>query len=138
MATLPVNLGTAGYFTALAKTGISTTGTTAIIGDIGVSPAAATYITGFGLGMDPSNHFSNSSLVTGKVYAADYAPPTPAVMTTAISDMELAYTDAAGRAPGFTELFAGNLVVPHTLVPGVYKWSSGVLITPDLTLSGSA
>jgi len=40
----PVNLGTAGDFVILAKTGISVTGTTAIVGDLGVSPAAATYI----------------------------------------------------------------------------------------------
>ncbi len=77
----PVNLGTAGNFAILAKTGVSTTGTTSIVGDIGVSPAAATYITGFGLIMDASNTFSTSSLVTGKVYAADYTPPTPATMS---------------------------------------------------------
>lgn len=63
--TLPDNvLGTAGNFAILAKTGISTTG------NIGVSPAAATYITGFGLIMDKSNTFSTSSLVIGKVYAS--------------------------------------------------------------------
>ena len=79
----PVDLGTAGNFVILAKSGISTTGTTSIVGDIGVSPIAATAITGFGLILDSTNTFSISSLVTGKVYAADYAPPTPANMTTA-------------------------------------------------------
>jgi hypothetical protein len=34
----PVDLGTSGNFVILAKTGISTTGTTSIVGDIGVSP----------------------------------------------------------------------------------------------------
>ena len=43
-----INLGTAGNFTVLAKSGISTTGATSITGNIGVSPAAATFITGFG------------------------------------------------------------------------------------------
>ena len=62
-----VNLGSAGNFAVLAKTGISTTGTTSIVGNIGVSPAAASYITGFGLTMDVSNTFSTSALVTGKV-----------------------------------------------------------------------
>lgn len=38
---LGVDLGNAGNFTILSKSGISTTGTTAIIGDIGVSPIAA-------------------------------------------------------------------------------------------------
>src|SRR5450759_1005553 len=92
-----VNLGTAGDFVILAKTAVSTTGTTAITGDIGLSPAAASFITGFGLVMDATGTFSTSVpliLVTGKVYASDYTPPTPAKMTTAVSDMEAAYTDA--------------------------------------------
>lgn len=133
-----VNLGTAGNFIALAKTGISTTGTTSIVGDIGVSPAAASYITGFGLIADSSNRFSTSSLINGKVYAADYSPPTPSVMTTAISDMETAYTDAAGRTlPDYTELGSGN-IGGMTLAPGLYKWSTGVTIPTDVTLAGNS
>jgi hypothetical protein len=113
-------------------------GTTSIVGDIGVSPAAATYITGFGLIADSSNTFTTSSLVTGKVYAADYIAPIPANMTTAISDMQTAYTDAAGRAlPTAAELGAGN-IGGMTLAPGLYKWSTGVLIPTGVTLSGSA
>jgi hypothetical protein len=92
-------------------------------------------MTGFGLVMDHSNQFSRSSLVTGKVYAADYTPPTPATMTAAISAMDAAYTDAAGRAPGVTELGAGN-IGGMTIAPGVYKWSTGVTIPTDVTLSG--
>ena len=136
---LPVNLGTAGNFVILAKTGVSTTGTTAVVGDIGLSPAAASYVTGFGLIADATNTFSRSSLVTGKIYAADYAPPTPSNMTTAIGDMELAFTDAAGRSlPDFTELYAGD-ISGRTLVPGLYKWGTGVLITSaGVTLSGGA
>ena len=117
-----VNLGTAGDFVILSKAGISTTGTTGIVGDIGVSPIDSTAITGFGLGMDATNTFANSSLVTGKVYAADYTPPTPAKMTTAVSDMETAYTDAAGRTnPTATELGAGNiggLTIPPAFTNG--------------------
>src|SRR3989339_673281 len=105
----PVNLGTSGDFVILTTTGITSTGTTSITGDIGVSPIDHTAITGFGLIADSSNQFSTSSLVNGSIYAADYAPPTPAVMTTAISNMETAYTDAAGRAPDSTELGAGNI-----------------------------
>ena len=135
----PVDLGTAGNFVVLGKTGVSTTGTTAVTGDIGLSPAAATYITGFGLIMDASNVFSTSSLVTGQVFAADYAVPTPANLTTAVSDMETAFTDAAGRSlPDFTELYAGD-ISGQTLVPGLYKWGTGVLITSaGVTLSGGA
>ena len=131
-----VPLGSAGDFAILAKSGISTTGTTSIIGNIGVSPIAATAITGFGLIMDSSNQFSTSSKVTGKVYAANYAVPTPVKMTTAVSDMQIAYTNAAGRTlPDFTELGAGN-IGGMTLTPGLYKWGTGVIIPTDVTLSG--
>jgi hypothetical protein len=135
----PVNLGTAGNFVILAKAGVSTTGTTVVVGDIGLSPAAATYITGFDLIADSTNTFSTSSLVTGRLYSANYAPPTPANMTTAVSDMETAFTDAAGRTtPDFTEKGAGD-ISGLTLVPGLYKWGTGVLITgAGVTLSGGA
>jgi Ice-binding-like len=135
----PVNLGTAGNFVILAKTGISTTGTTSVVGDIGVSPIDSTAITGFGLTMDSSNTFSTSALVTGRVYAADYASPTPTMLTTAVSDMETAYDDAAGRTnPDHTELGAGD-ITSLTLAPGLYKWSTGVLIgAAGVTLSGGA
>ncbi|HEY9166927.1 MAG TPA: ice-binding family protein [Candidatus Kryptonia bacterium] len=136
---LPVNLRTAGNFAILAKTGVSTTGTTAVTGDIGVSPAAATYLTGFGQTLDPSGTFSTSSLVTGKLYAADYTAPTPTYVGTAVSDMLTAYTDAAGRTlPDTTELGAGD-ITGDTLTPGLYKWSTGVTISAGgVTISGSA
>lgn len=82
---------------------------------------------------------SVEGIVTGKVYAADYAVPTPVNLTTAISDMETAFVDAAGRAiPDFTELGAGN-ISGMTLSPGLYKWGTGVLITgAGVTISGGA
>jgi len=134
-----VNLGTSEDFVVLAKTGISTTGTTEITGDIGLSPASASYITGFDLIMDSTGTFSTSSLVDGKVYASDYTDPTPAKMTTAVSDMETAYTDAAGRTnPDYTELYAGD-VTGETLTSGLYKWDTGVLISEGgVTISGAS
>jgi hypothetical protein len=132
-----VDLGSAGNFVILAKTGISTTGATSVTGDIGVSPVTATAITGFGLTLPASGAFSTSSLVVGKVYAPDYAVPTPANMTTAINDMQTAYTDAAGRASNVTELGAGN-IGGLTLAPGVYKWGTGLLIPTNVTLTGGA
>jgi hypothetical protein len=139
-----INLGSAGNFSILTKSGISTTGITSIEGDIGVSPAAASAITGFGLIMDTdgqSSHTTIATLVTGKVYASDYAPPTPSNLTTAVSDMETAYTTANNLvtpAPVLEE-GAGN-ISGLTLAPGLYKWSTGVLIDPDasVTLSGGA
>jgi hypothetical protein len=135
---VPINLGTSGNFTILTETGITTTGVTSIIGDIGVSPIAATAITGFGLIKDASNQFSLTPIVTGKVYAADYAAPTPSIMTTAVSDMKTAFTTANGLtypAPK-VQMYAGD-ISGRTLSPGVYKWSTGVLITSTgVTLSG--
>jgi len=135
-----VNLGTAGDFVILSKTGISTTGVTHITGDIGVSPEAATAITGdFALMMNVSGTFSTSTLVTGNIYAADYTDPTPTKMITAVSDMETAYTNAAGRTlPDHTELYTGDLT-GQTLTPGLYKWGTGVLVSAGgVTISGSA
>src|SRR5207253_2640906 len=65
---LTVNLGTAGNYVILAKTGVSTVPPAVITGNLGVSPAAATYITGFALTADSTNAFSTSAQVTGKVY----------------------------------------------------------------------
>ena len=134
----PVDLKTASNFVILTETGITATGATSIVGDIGVSPITGAAMTGFGLIPDPSNQFATSSLVTGKVYAADYAIPTPTIMTAAIGDMQTAYNDAAGRTlPDSTELGAGN-IGGMTLAPGLYGWSSGVMISADLTLSGNS
>lgn len=132
-----VNLGTAGSFVILTKTGVTSVPPAAITGDLGTSPIAAAAITGFALVADSTNVFSTSSQVTGNVYAANYASPTPSKMTTAIGDMEHAFTDAAGRAPGVTELGAGN-IGGRTLVAGVYKWSTGVLVPTNVTLEGSS
>jgi len=135
-STVAVNLGTAGNYAILAESGISSVPTCAITGNLGISPAAATFITGFSLIADSTNAFSTSRQVTGKVYAADYTAPTPSNLTTAIGDMETAFTDAAGRAPNVTGLGAGN-IGGMTLAPGVYKWSTGLLIPANVTLSGS-
>ena len=133
-----INLGSAGNFTVLAKSGISTTGATSITGNIGVSPAAATFITGFGLIASTDTTYSTTPIVVGNVYAASYTSPTPTVLTTAISDMQTAYTDGAGRSnPTATELGAGN-IGGLTITPGLYKWGTGVTILSNVTLSGGA
>lgn len=135
-AQAPVNLGAAGNFAILAKSGISTVPPSAVTGDMGVSPIDSTALTGFSLVLDGTTEFATSAQVTGKIYAASYAPPTPANLTTAVSDMETAFTDAAGRTlPDHTELGAGN-IGGLTLAPGLYKWGTGVTIPADVTLAG--
>ena len=129
-----VDLGTAEDFAILAEALISTTGVTHITGDIGISPAATTFITGFGL-VDATG-YATSSLITGKAYAADMADPTPAKMTLAIADMHLAYTDAAGRtSPDHLNLGTGA-IGGLELAPGLYKWDTAVVIGDNLTLNG--
>ena len=134
---MPVALGAAGDYAILAKAAISSVPTSAITGNVGLSPAAATFITGFSLTADSSNVFSTSPQVTGRVYAADYAVPTPSDLTAAVGDMEIAFTDAAARAPDVTELGAGN-IGGMTLAAGVYKWGTGLLVPTDVVLDGNA
>ena len=133
-----VNLGTAGNYVILAKSGISTVPPSSLTGDLGVSPIDSTAITGFSLILDGSGEFATSSQVTGRVYAANYASPTGTQLTTAVGDMQTAYTDAAGRTlPDHTELGSGN-IGGMTLASGLYKWSTGVTIPTSVTLSGGS
>ncbi|KAF4618270.1 hypothetical protein D9613_011640 [Agrocybe pediades] len=131
-----VNLGTAAGFTILAETGISTVPPSAITGNIGVSPIAAIGLTGFSLTADPSGTFSTSNQVVGKVFAASFTSPTPSQLTTAVSDMNTAFTDAVGRVnPSFTNLNNGA-IGGLTLKPGLYKWTGGVTAASGFTISG--
>ncbi|RKH34884.1 DUF3494 domain-containing protein [Corallococcus praedator] len=133
---MPVSLGTAGNFAILAKSGISSVPASRVTGDMGVSPAAASYFTGFSLVADATNVFALSSQLVGKAYAANSAVPTPSNLTTAVSNMEGAYNNAAGRpTPDFLNLGSGN-IGGKTLVPGLYKWTSTVTLPADVTLSG--
>src|ERR1022692_817580 len=126
----PVNLGKAGTFAILTKTGITDVYASAVTGDVGTSP-----ITGAAL-------LLTCTEVSGNVYSVDAAGPLPCVttdatlLTGAVGDMEFAYTDAAGRtSPDFTELGAGE-IGGLTLAPGLYKWGTAVTISKNVTLSG--
>ena len=125
----PVRLGSAGGFALLSKSGITDVYASAVKGDVGTSP-----ITGAAL-------LLSCTEVTGRIFVVDAAGPPCAIndatfLTSAVSDMETAYRDAAGRlSPDATELGAGE-IGGLTLAPGLYKWGTGVLITKDVTLSG--
>ncbi len=124
-----VNLGVAGNFAILSKTGITSVYKSSITGDIGTSP-----ITGAAMVLDCGE-------VTGNVYSVDAAGPacittSASMLTTAISNMQTAYTDAAGRkTPDFVNLGAGN-IGGKTLTPGLYKFTSSVVIPTDIALAG--
>jgi hypothetical protein len=80
-----------------------------VAGNVGLSPAAATFLTGFSPVLDSSGTFSKSAQVTGELFAASYTSPTPSMLTTAISDLQTAYTDASGRTlPDFLNLGTGK------------------------------
>ncbi len=132
----PVDLGDAGGYVLLTKTGITNVAPTVLTGNVGVSPIASTAMTGFTLEMDVSGTFATSTQVIGRVYAADFAAPTPTVLGDAVTAMEAAFTDAAGRsAPDFVELAAGDLG-GQSLAPGLYRWATTVTIPTDVTLVG--
>ncbi len=168
-----VNLGTAANYAILDEatvtfTPIATTTTTAtIIGDIGLSPAAASFMTGFSLALDAGKCFSTSTQVTGKLYAADYSsvngcmasPDTATVLTTAVSDKNTAYSAAAAmptaggglpagsphECPGVGAMSDVNNALtagggfPSTGLPaGVYTCGVNITIPGNLTLNGSA
>jgi hypothetical protein len=125
------NLGLAGNFGILSKSGITDVYKSTITGDVGTSPIAGTALL---LACDE---------VVGSIYTVNDAGPAcrvvnPSMLSTAVLDMEAAYTDLAGRSnPNFVELHSGNLG-GKTLLPGLYKWSSTVNIPLDLTILGGA
>jgi hypothetical protein len=134
----PVDLGTAGNFAILSKSGVTNVPQSLITGNVGTSPIAQTAITGFALTLDSSGEFATSTQVDGRIYAASAAAPTPAMLTTAVLDMQAAYVDAAGRTnPDVLNLGAG-VIGGQTLAPGVYKWASTLVIATDITLEGNA
>ena len=131
-----VLLGTSGNFAILTKTGVSTVPQSAITGDVGVSPAATTYLTGFGLTVTPT--YAVSTQVTGNLFGADMAPPTSTYLASAVADMHTAYLDAAGRLfPDYLNLFTGD-IGGKTLPAGLYHWDSSVSMPLGMTISGNS
>lgn len=111
-------------FVILAGSLISNVPTSSITGDIGLSPAARSYITGFGL-----------NEVTGSIYASNDVSPAgvSAMLTAAKGDLTTAYNDAAGRTSTDIVLLSGN-IGGLTLTPGLYKSSGALSISSgDLT-----
>src|ERR1700694_4484225 len=110
----PVPLGTAASFAILTKSGITDVFPSAINGNVGASP-----ITGAAI------HLRCTEMMTGIIYSVDAAGPlpcrvtAPTLLTKAVGDMEIAYTNAAGRKlPNFTDL-GGGKIGGLTLVPGL-------------------
>jgi hypothetical protein len=89
--------------------------TSAITGNIGVSPIAATAITGFSLTGHSTGKYSKSLQLSGtsQAHAGDYAVPTPSMLTDAVSNMQVdsqaAYNLAAGLDSAKTNTAVGTL-----------------------------
>jgi len=127
-----VNLGVAGDFAILSKSGVTDVYKSSITGDVGTSP-----ITGAAI-------LVTCTEVVGSIYSVDAAGPLPCRITnatklgTAILNMQAAYTDAAGRSnPDFLNLGAGS-IGGKTLTRGLYKWSTSLVIPTNVTISGSS
>jgi len=105
---LAVPLGSTSSFAVLGGSTVTSTGATALTGDMGVSPGTA--ITGFPPGT-----------LTGATHAGN------ATSATAMTDLTTAYNNAAGRTVGAVTI-AGN-IGGLTLTPGLYKSTSSLAIS---------
>lgn len=113
-----VDLGVAGNFVILSKKGITDVYKSTIKGHVGASP-----ITGAAV-------LLKCNEVTGTIYTIDFEGTLPCRvtnatrLTTAVGDMQTAYTNAAGCVnPIFLNLGAGT-IGGKTLTRGLYKWTS--------------
>jgi hypothetical protein len=137
---MPVNLLTAGNFVILTKTGITNVPTSAITGNIGASPITAAAMDNISCSEITGTIYGANAAYTGSgdVTCFEGTGPDNTLVANGVLDMGTAYRDAAGRTnPDFTELHAGD-ISGQTLVPGLYKWGTNVLINTDTTLNGNA
>jgi len=132
----PVNLLSAENFVILAKTTITDVPSSAITGNIGVSPAAGSFIGVTCPEMTGTIYTVDATYVgSGDVTCVAPGPgANKTLVDNAILDMGTAYADAAGRSlPDATELGDGN-ISGLTITPGLYKWSTFVNVNTDVTL----
>jgi hypothetical protein len=118
----------------LAGTAVTDVPTSAITGDVGLSPAPGSDYAGL-----------TQAEVTGTVYATDATGPggsvnDPALLTTAKNDLTTAYVSAAGELPTTTFTAGDNQLGGQTLVAGVYAFghatSANITAASPLVLNG--
>jgi uncharacterized protein (TIGR03437 family) len=113
VAQTSVSLGSTGSFAVLAGGGVGNTGASKVTGNIGAGPGNS--VTGF-----------SSATVTGAIHSGD------SVSAQAMTDLNTAFSDAAGRAQSAS--VSGD-VGGQTLTSGVYNSSSALAISNgNLTL----
>lgn len=138
----PVNLLSANGFVIVAETAITDAGAplSTITGNIAIDPVAGSAITGVSCGnvTGAGTIYSSGGYTGGWDSNVTCAVTSPGTALAVRSAMETAYTDAATRTgPNTTELGAGN-IGGLTIAPGLHKWSTGVTIPTNVTLSGDA
>jgi ice-binding like protein len=114
-----------------------------VTGNVGLSPNARVGLTGWSLISEPTDTSFTSSQVVApfKLFAADNVGGTTSVdLTTAVGNMQTAYTTAAAQtaSSAATTNVGGGTLTSLTLSRGVYEWGSAVNIPTDLILNGSA
>ncbi len=107
-------LGTAQNFAVLGGAAVTSTGTSAVTGDLGVGPGTA--VTGF----------PPATVVGGTIHVAD------AVALLAQADTTTAYNAIAGTATNAT--LTGTDLGGLTLLPGVYRFATSAQLTGTLIL----
>ena len=121
LGSLGANAQSLDTFAILGGSTITNTGTSVIVGNIGLSPGSA--ITGKGPGAD-------QIILTGEYFQAD------GVAVQAKSDLATTYNVLMNRP--VTEALVGNELGGRTLTAGVYSFDSEANLNGTLTLQGDA
>jgi len=131
-----VDLRTTDDFAVLAGSAISDTGTTTIIGNVGLDPTGGASITGLTCAEVTGTIYDNDGLYVGGGGGSTSCRVTNSgLLTTAKNDLTTAYNDAAGRTTTST---IGTELGGSTLTDGTYDSAAGTFgITGTLTLNGS-
>lgn len=114
---LPLSWGAASSFAVLGGSTVTSTGSTLVEGDLGLSPG--TSVTGF----------NPPGIVTGEIHAGD------ATASQAHADAASAYAMLVLLAAD-TNL-TGTDLGSRTLAPGVYRFDTSAQLTGDLVLDGA-
>ncbi len=135
-AATQVQLGTATPFAVLAGSAVTNVPTSAITGDVGLSPAAGSF---YDAGVTQAQ-------ITGSIYAVDATGPAgsvdnPALLTQAKNDLTTAFGAAAADLPTTTYVSGDNQLGGQTLTPGVYAFghasTANLTAASPLTLNGN-
>ena len=123
----PIPLASSSNFAILASAAITNIPTSAITGDVGLTPDAGSNISGF-------SSPATCPEVTGTVYAVDATGPAcavidPTLLTNAKTDAEIAFTNARAAVRGTPQAISGNLN-GLTLYPGLYESGTSLEISP--------